>query len=337
MLAMVGLLCLVFVAMKLAARPESWHWLLPPDGSSEIGEPNDPTRLRELDFRVKVAAEDSLPAGTFRAVGSNEDPPPEHPAGVSADADKVGTSISGSLLKGIEDNTIGVRSAERVAYLEMLQRIRQLPDRVKEAEADDDVAFTVIMLDSDTYRGKLVSVVGWMRRLTEFPVLENDRGIDQLYEGWLFTNDSGTNPWRFLCTELPANTPRGESFEPIKVRVTGYFFKRSGYASHGGQHVAPTLLAESFELLRTPVNPTPQMQQELQHWMLGIVGLVVLGLAVLVWWFSASDKRFATSHLQELAASRLDADSDNLRHLESIEIDDSATLFETPTQPPADT
>lgn len=203
----------------------------------------------------------------------------------------------------------------------MLDRVRHLPESALNTLAADDVAFTVIMLQPEDYRGRLISVTGWLHRITEYPVMTNDRGIDALYEGWLFTGDSGNNPWRFLCSERPLTVPLGEEMEPVKVRVVGYFFKRMGYASQGGQHVAPTLLAHSFEVLPVPVDVAPAMQTQLHNWMLGVVAVTIAGLAALMWWFARADRKYAGSRLHQLTVPQLDAT--DLEALKDLDTDDS--------------
>ena len=328
MLAMVGLLCLVMAAIKLAARPQSWYWILPP---TEQGEQHA-VSLEELDFRVKQEATAPLPPGVFRAVAAGD--------GLSDDAAGTDESeavpsesqtldVAADVLEAIEDNTVGVRRSEVDAYHLMLGQIRRAPDELIDATVSDDVAFTVIMLQSEDYRGRIVGVTGQLRRLTEYPVMENDRGIDRLYEGWVFTNDSGDNPWRFLCTELPPEAVLGEDVPPVKIRFAGYFFKRAGYLSHGGQHVAPTLLAKSFQIVPPPASTTPQPTTGFRLGVLLGVGALIVGvLLALIWWYR-SDRAFDEGRLGAVAASRLDADGDDLEALKQWETVDPSQLFES--------
>jgi hypothetical protein len=346
MLAMVGLLCLVMMAIQLAALPSSWYWLLPPEPAAATAEPSAPqVPLEELDFRVKQEPHERLPPDVFRAVA--DDVPAD--SSVDADADQAAdesppTPISGDdetaaapvtddptippeILSGIEDNTVGVRRAELDAYHQMLTKVRELPYEERRKHALGDVAFTVIMLQPEDYRGRLVGITGQLHRLSEYPVMKNDAGIDRLYEGWVFTEESGNNPWRFVCTSLPEGLHLASLSLPRRVRVEGYFFKRMGYASEGGQHVAPTLLARSFELFAVPVGNAPQIQSQMRSWMLAAIGVMIVVLGATFWWFAVSDRRYAKSRLHELAVSRLDADPQALELLKEVNLPDPSRPF----------
>ena len=340
MLAMVGLLCLVMVAIKLAAQPSSWHWLLPPDGdmgATPTAAADTPVTLKELDFRVKSSDTEPLPPDVFRSAASVDAVTREEEIEQAGDiSDHEGTldvHIPEEFLAPIEDNTFGVRRAELDAYHDMLDRVRRLPETVVEQAADDGVAFTVIMLQSDDYRGKLIRVTGQLRRVTEYPVMENESGIDHLYEGWLFTNDSANNPWRIVTTSLPEGLPLGEEVEPVKVSATGYFFKRTGYASQSGQHVAPTLLAKSYETVPVTTNIASEVRSEMHNWLLGFIGFVVAALALMIWLTMTDDRKFAGSRLGELAKARLDADPEDLSALANVDTVDPNRLFAADDEP----
>jgi hypothetical protein len=362
LLALVGLLCLVMVAIQLAARPSSWYWLLPPDASQSASPSEESARqvpLEELDFRVREEAREPLPPDVFRAValedsqeGSSDADVVDSSAGQAAGREHAeggsggdtvinafaaeDLSIPPIALAGIEDNTVGIRRAEVDVYHQMLATVRRLPEDLRRQHSDRDVAFTVIMLQPDEYRGRLVGITGELHRLSKLPVMENDVGIDQLYEGWMYTEDSGNNPWQFVCTSLPEGGDPKVLSLPRRIRVEGYFFKRTGYASRGGQHVAPTLLARSFELLPPPISAAPQMQSQMRNWMLGLIGLVIVGLGVLIWWFVAADRRYAGSRLHELATSRLDADPQELEALKDLDTRDPSQPFADQLEPDGD-
>ncbi len=330
LLAMVGVLCLVMVAVNWSARPSSWHWLVPPDSRPSVQAPS----LKEIDFRVQSQQREPLGPDMFRAVAVTEKDEPQAFVADSADVPAdVPADIAAEVLAPIVDNTLGLRRKEADAYHLMLSRIHDLPEETAAALARDDVAFTVLMLHPDEYRGTLLAVRGELRRLTEFPASRGS-GFDVLYEGWLFTGDSGTNPYRIVFTELPGGVPLGESLHPpLPVQVVGYFFKRYGYVSQGGQHVAPLLLARSLRMILRPAT-APADGAEFRYAMLGVIAVVVAGVVVLGVWFFVSDRRFRGSRLDELAAARLDATPEDLAALQNLQTTDPARPFE---QPDADT
>ena len=68
LLTLLGLLCVMMVAIKWAAQPSSWHWLVPPERQSA----GDIPELKEIDFRVKAQDQSALPPDAFRIVELNE-------------------------------------------------------------------------------------------------------------------------------------------------------------------------------------------------------------------------------------------------------------------------
>ncbi|HLQ44190.1 MAG TPA: hypothetical protein VK137_05645, partial [Planctomycetaceae bacterium] len=74
---------------------------------------------------------------------------------------------------------------------------------------------------------------------------------------WLFTADSGLNPYRIVGTSLPEGVSFGDQLDPpVRVRATGYFFKRYSYATVGDYHTAPLLLAKTLTRLAQPAGRT---------------------------------------------------------------------------------
>lgn len=325
LLAMVGVLCVVMVAINLAAKPSSWHWLVPPEQQTKPAAPP----LEELDFRVQTPPNNSLRDDAFRVVEADE---VDNTAANAPDLVTNEVEIPADVMELIEDNTVGLRRAESPAYRMMLSRVDALPDDLIARSGRDDVAFTVLMLQSDDYRGRLITVGGDLRRLTEFPP-PKDSEFETLYEGWLFTRDSGTNPYRVLFTQPPDDVPMGESLDPpARVEVTGYFFKRYGYASQGGQHVAPLLLAKRPNVIAPP-QVIPVDRSELRNMMLTAVGLVAAVVVGLMIWFARSDRRFRESRLSQLAAARLDASPDDLAALQDAPIVDTDRPFADVDEP----
>ncbi len=319
MLAMVGLLCLVMVTIQLAARPESWHWVVPPNAdTAENSVPATIPTLEHLDFRVQEGPPGPPGTDGFHAIADDEaEPQGSSDEAVSRSDAITSAEIPAELLAGIEDNTLGVRRSEVDAYYAMLARMHNLSD-TQLVLARDDVAFTVLMLQPDQFRGRLVTLTGHLHRLTPFPVdPDNAFGITQLYEGWMTTSDSGNNLFRFLCTELPAGVSPEEALGPLPVRVTGYFFKRYGYASLGGMHVAPTILARTFHVLPVLMSQSPSSSQMSQY-VLGFFGLMAMALGVACWRTRISDLRYEQGRLKQLAAARLDARPDDLAALKDV-------------------
>lgn len=320
MLGMLAALMLVVIGMRFANKPSSWYWLTGrPDQASHADETGNPADQQDLDFSVQAAGNDDfLPPGAFRsplqpepfaqADTQPEEPEPlapqdgTEPAGINQSDDwepAHDLNIPPEILQTIEDRTVGLRESEAMAHYYILAKTREIPPEVLREAARNDVAYAVFNIDSDLMRGQLVTIDGKARRILKYDAGNNEFGIRDLYEAWVFTPDSGNNPYRIVCTELPAGVPLGEDLTtPVHVRGTGYYFKQFGYATQQGLHVAPLILASRLEWLQPLVDETPDAS--LVPYIVGFVVLLGAALAGTLWRFTVSDRQFQQSHLKRL-------------------------------------
>ncbi len=213
-------------------------------------------------------------------------------------------------LAKVKDNTLGIRRDEAAAYFRLLDHVRRVSPAELERAAATDVPYISLMTESDRFRGEPITIQGDLWRLYEFDSGPNDRGLTTLYEAWIFTGDSGHRPYRVVCTSLPHTLTPGEDLRR-PVRVTGYFFKREGYPSQGGMHVAPTLIA----LKVMPFRPAGvlSLADATTPYVTGIVTAVGLALLVTLLAFALGDRRIKRTARQRLLSeptpsfSRLDA------------------------------
>jgi len=303
MLRIVGMLVLVLIAMRVAANPKTWWWLFPEEAAQqESGEPDEKApSVEDVDFRVKLEEGrlnkrkvDARPAVTAKKPSIAL---PEHQ---QAPSDEF--AVNPALLSVIRDNTLGVRSYERDAYYTLLVKARDLPASSLERAARNDVAYTVLMINPDEFRGVPLTIEGESTRLWKLPTTKNEYGIDELYEVWIVTSDSGNRPYRVVCSSIPKGVPYvGKTSNPIRVRVTGYFFKKEGYQSEGGLTVAPLLLAGNLKWF-----PPRAARSQDQAWAPLLVGSVLLGgvfLCVMAWRISVGDKNFNRKQVKRLTAA----------------------------------
>ncbi len=311
---LIVLLLFVLYAIKWSADPDHWKWLIPP-----------PPRAGEIEKTKgqSGALVDEVPfeTGVDSAAGTQGQP--------RDDAKEVGGKIEAgkyddlvvpeSLLKSVQDNTLGVRSAEAEAFYSVLARARNLADVEQSGAAKDETAYTVLMSNAAHYRGRLVTISGQIRRLNALPVEQNDAGIDRLYEAWMFTADAGNNPIRVVVTSIPEGMPLGES-DRLRGRVTGYFFKLQGYEAQSGLHTAPLLLAKELKQLpsvRPAIGPSSSLNMLLTA---GLV-LVALGAGFIRWQTryhqtranSRSVRSGRTEHFREPLPEKVDIPVDDAR------------------------
>ncbi len=201
---------------------------------------------------------------------------------VVGDSGSQSPSIDKSLLASVTDNTFGVTAAEKVAYDTLLAEARDRPLAELERIAHADLPFAVLMLEAERYRGEVLTVEGEIRRCQ--PLVASPAEPSAL-EVWLFTADSGLNPYRVVCSDLPAGVPLADELKPpLRVRVTGYFFKRYSYATANDFHTAPLLLAKTLTVLSQPKSPVPRpagYSSSLTYLAIGIlVTFLVVGVTV---------------------------------------------------------
>lgn len=190
-----------------------------------------------------------------------------------------------SILVTIADNTFGVTAAEKPAYDAILAKARNTSLTELESLAHKDVPFAMLMLDANRFRGELLTIEGDLRRLNRLAATSEESTVDDAFEAWLFTSDSGLNPYRVVLTSLPEGVSTGDDLNPpIRARLTGYFFKRYSYATANDFHTAPLLLAKTLTPLansKSAAAPPTNNSRSLTFLAIGVLGaFVVVGLAV---------------------------------------------------------
>ncbi len=334
MLALVGMLIIVVIGMRLAARPQSWYWLTGEPTKSESGESTSASDTDEqIDFRIRIDDPESLPPGVFRselphpedsdqsgdqnesatAIETDDSDPPDE---TSHTAEMI--TIDTRLLDDVKDNTLGIRRSESDAYFAVLAHVRDSDPTALRQAAQEDLAFKVLMLDSERLRGEVVTVEGVLRRFASLPAVANDYGISESYEAWMFTSDSGNNPYRIVFSEHPGDLSFGEfSNGQVRVRATGYFFKRYGYATQDGMHAAPLILAKTISRVHAPASMAEETG--LAGYVAGLLILMIGGFSLMIWRFRASDRKFHRSDLKRWTAASAE-EREALNSLEATDI-----------------
>ncbi len=218
----------------------------------------------------------------------------------------------------------GIRDEERGAYFHILEQARgnDLSDLVRAANEfqqerrqspdfdqarSGDSTFPVfydLFQNEDIYHGKLVTLTGHLRRLISYQANENGYGIETLYEGWLYTDDSQHHPAIIIATSIPDGMPMGsDEFVLDHVTVTGYFFKMYGYEARDTNRFAPLILAQQFQW-SPPGKNTPST---FARTIASMTVCAVILLAVVVWWWVGKQDRKSREQYRKLVADSDDA------------------------------
>jgi hypothetical protein len=299
---LLALMVLVLFAMNFLGRPSAWEWMLPGDaeqpvagplaepGATVVSEPVQPQeRAKDEQFTVPSAEtmqeSESAPAAVAE------------PADVPAGAFR----LDRSRLSAVKDNTrLRLRGNEEAEpYYYVLDFASRIDPAQLESRGRRDLTFAQFLTAPADYRGELVHLHGAVKRLIQYEAGPNDYGIEQLYEAWLFTEDSFNNPYVVICTHIPEAMPMGEVSE--RVRVAGFFFKNNAYNAGDVPRVAPMILAHRLVWLRPPPESAGPGPGKMFPW---LVGMSLLAAGALIFWLH---RRRPPSPAERLAASSTDS------------------------------
>ena len=297
---MVGMLMIVILGVEFTARPESWYWLTGPLAEEDGRRSND-----SKDAPVPLQ-EEPLPPGAFRLAAAVPAAEPAENSPRVVDADPA--RLDPELVAGVHDNSLGIRNDESAAYYKILAQARRFSQTELDSAAADHVTFAQMNADPDDFRGRLITLRGRLKRLTPIPALENDFGIETVYEAWIVTPDSGSDPILLHFTEIADGTPTGMNLD-VGCRFTGYFFKKYAFVARDGLHITTMLLGKRLEGLPVAAK-TPEFG--LAPYIVALAVFMGSVLVFAVWRYSVGDRRFRRAHLARIqqATHSIPADLD---------------------------
>jgi hypothetical protein len=201
-------------------------------------------------------------------------------------------------LSGIEDRT-PVRTYEQNydearSYDYLLTTTHKMKQPDLASQARRDITFAHLFEEPEKHRAEVVHLEGRLRRLLKFDASRSAAkdGVPTLYEGWLYTPTSFSNPYCIIASELPEGMKTGEKVE-YKVAFDGYFFKRYRYKAADGWRDAPLLIGRGLRLLENTPDPETSEGSALSTIfvpaLLGLLGVTALLAVGLTWWFRRGD------------------------------------------------
>jgi len=305
------MLFLIVIAIHETAKPKNWEWFTSFDQPAQPADELDETSLENIDFRIK--REPTLSGNAFLAM-SNET------LKLTPEQQKL-ENLPTSVFKEIDDRTMNILKRERPALDAVLEVLEGADQKDLVAAADSEVGYRIINAESgaENYRGRLIHLDGTLRAFRK-------RELDGLYEGWMFTKDSGNLPWWVLCSEQPEGISLAERMEK-RVSVAGYFFKRAGYETARGPMVAPIVVTKTITLKPDIVPRAPQQTENISYYVAGFLAVIGVAFGGMIWYFIRSDQKFAKSRLAKIADSRLDAAPEVVENLNSLLATDPNKVF----------
>ena len=309
---MLGYVALIAVMMVV-------FQFLPGSRSPQPAQGPNGQKLDPSVFEVRPNADSPLAPDEFRSPIDTALPNGSAPTATGGQR----AAVPASVLANVRDNTLGIRHDESDAFFYTLDHVRQFSPEELANAANPGVQYLNVMHDPSIYRGQPLTITGDLWRMYEFPASANDFGIKTLYEAWVLTPDSGNRPFRVVCSSLGPDLSTKTAL-PVPVRVTGIFFKREGYDSQGGLHVAPTLLASQLARYVSP--NAPPAADSIVPVMLGLIVAIGLILATTLLSFAISDRKTPrpTKRLPPIPAQT----SDELSQLEFRSVRDQLIELE---------
>lgn len=194
--------------------------------------------------------------------------------------------------QSVRHQTIGVRQVEKALYYRLLEQAATASPADLEAKARFWLAerrpqaprtlakrepfpvFVDLFRHPELYEGRAVTLKGHARAIRSYPAGPNAEGLETLYEAWVYTDDSQSNPAVVVATSASPDLPIGDDVQ-VSIQATGYFFKIYGYRAQDTTRIAPMILAGKIEVLPESAPSGPPA------WLLAALG-VVFGV-LLVW------------------------------------------------------
>jgi hypothetical protein len=198
---------------------------------------------------------------------------------------------------------------EAEIYSKVLERVNYTSAAAFKSAVRSDITYSHVANDPDDYRGEVMHVEGRLGKVNRHkpPFEAAQKGVNDLYEAWVFSEYLGSNPYVVIFTEWPAGLPRellGQELlskdknHPVyRVAMDGYFIKKFRYQARDGKKTerdAPMLMGHSLIFLQQNGVSTGESTAWLNHMVYGIVGIfgVVFAAVVgLTWWFRRADQR----------------------------------------------
>lgn len=304
---MLGLLLVLGLMFSRARDPHTWSWL-------EKVTRGDATASQAEPLATPVAEgsaapqEDAIPAShptnSIETTPPPADPSSSPPSDSSGSGDNVRPAAGSTrTIAGPLDQDPVEREASRVEFevqgdglplvsFEMPAYWRSLRwansdsfDNLHQ-RAHKDVAVTRLWEQPEKFRGELIELRLHIKRIIEWDSPENSAGVRKVYEAAGFTDESRSQPYIVVFSELPKGMTVGTNVSEEGVFV-GYFLKNMSYVAVEKRRVAPLLVGR---IERVAFGPPPVTANDLT-WLIAAGVLAAGAIAIVMWFLMRRPKR----------------------------------------------
>ncbi len=211
--------------------------------------------------------------------------------------------LSADLLDAVKDETgmpSSAESKERLAYEQAVVIANRTPLKLFKASLRKEVTFAHMHRHPDDYRGEVVQVSGFLRRVREYKPSLNEMkgGVKAVYEVWIVNNEYGpNNPAALICTSLPEGVEVSEKVEgSVPATLIGYFFKKYQFKAQdakkeGEFRVAPLLIGHLTLERQSKGSSDSVWTNMLVPFILATLAGTFILVFVMTWAFRRADRR----------------------------------------------
>ena len=295
LMILVGMLMVVILLMVEAAKPKNWDWMWggqPPAGETSSLDPQE-FAPGDVETRLPRQPASEGPAELDVFISPAESDPPEFEATTDSGGSAYFAGVRPDLLDTVRDDRV-FGNAEHDAWFHLLAILRVTHQQDLEHASTGHVGFIQLFKQPGTYRGKLLTVRGTVRRAHRVKAPRNDFGIQGYYICWLRPAGGPNSPIIVYSLDVPEGFPVGMDVF-AQTEFTGFSYKRLAYNAEDGSRTAPLVLAKSAtweapeEKESRPLPSTPAIA-------LAVAGTAGLGVILASMAYLVSRRRTAEAY-----------------------------------------
>jgi hypothetical protein len=258
---------------------------------------------------------------------------PDDPLQVPDSRPGVLPPVDQRLMQNVLDKTT---DRAKLPYYHLITLAATAPSDLLAQHARTDVTYEELWNDPEKYRGELVYLKGYLRGVQPWLATDNKffnpAQLDDMYDGYLITQDSRPNPFVVVVPRLPDGMPIGSNISE-NITFAGYFFKLWNYpAADGTIRSAPLMIGQIVSW-----TPAPQYEgaAQLSTFLAAAFILLIVSVGGAIWVMNRKNQQqaggLAASAEQSQVAAR-----EGLAELEKLDIPDPIAALEH-DRPPSET
>ncbi len=220
----------------------------------------------------------------------------------------------------VQDQTAIGWQGDSPAWVRLCEIVSQ------EQTPEDPIAVTHLQLSSQPgyYRGRWVTVEGWVRSARRKPIDQSELGLNHYHILWVRPADTKLSPYCIYTMKLPDNFPElTEQFQDLneRIRVTGLFFKIRSFVDAALEvSESPVIIADSLGVVPEFVPTSVSNWQPSQVALTTFFALIPV-LAITIAWLVYRSSRSQPYHPGTTRTKQIHHALADLTHDSSVQSD----------------